>query len=47
MPRLKGHGPRPPPPLFHSKFTRAKTSGLEVEVVRDPAPGAYDLKLTR
>jgi hypothetical protein len=47
MPRLKGHGPRPPPPLFHSKFTRVKTSGLEVEVVRDPAPGAYDLKLTR
>jgi len=34
-------------PLFHGKYTRAATSGLEVEVVRDPAPGAYDLKLTR
>jgi hypothetical protein len=49
MPRLRGRGKAPAPgqPLFHSKYTRAGTSGLEVEVVRSPGPGAYDLKLTK
>jgi hypothetical protein len=39
--------PPPPPPLFDSKFTRAENSGLVFEVVKNPAPGAYDLKLTK
>jgi hypothetical protein len=38
---------QPPPPLFNTKYTRADKSGLDIEVVRDAAPGAYDLKLTR
>jgi hypothetical protein len=46
-PKDKGVGPPPPKPLFHSKFMRTDTSGLEIEVVKDPAPGAYDLKLTK
>jgi hypothetical protein len=45
-PRPRG-GPPPPPPLFKSKFTRSTTSGLEVEVVKNAASGAYDLKLTK
>jgi hypothetical protein len=45
-PRPRG-GPPPPPPLFNNKFTRSTTSGLEVEVVKDAAAGAYDLKLTK
>jgi len=47
MPGSKGRGPKPPKPLFNWRFTRAADSGLAVEVVRNPAPGAYDLKLTR
>jgi hypothetical protein len=47
MPGSRGKGPPPPPPLFHKKYNRAATSGLAVEVVRDPAPGAYHLKLTK
>lgn len=44
--RLGGNEP-PPKTLFHSKFTRFATSGLAIEVVRNPAPGAYDLPLTK
>src|SRR5262249_52315260 len=51
MPRPKRKGapppPHTPPPLFNLKYTQAKASGLEIEVVRDPAPGAYDLKLSK
>jgi hypothetical protein len=48
MPRPRRRGsPPPPPPLFKLKYTRANDSGLEIEVVRDPAPGAYDLKLSK
>jgi hypothetical protein len=47
MSKRLGGGPRPPLPLFNSKFTHYTTSPLEVEVVRDPAPGAYDLNLTK
>ncbi len=47
MPKPRGKGPSPIPPLFNRKFVRAGTSRLEIEVVRDPAPGAYDLKLTK
>jgi hypothetical protein len=46
-PEGKGPGPLPPGPLFDSKYTRAETSGLAFEVVKDPAAGAYDLKLTK
>lgn len=44
--RLRGNEP-PPQTLFHSKYMRYATSGLAVEVVRNPASGAYDLKLTK
>jgi hypothetical protein len=48
MPRPKGvpGGPKVQPTI-NSKFTNAKTSGLKVEVVENPEPGAYDLKLTK
>jgi hypothetical protein len=42
-----GQAPPSPTPLFDTKFTRAEISGLAFEVVRNPASGAYDLKLTR
>jgi hypothetical protein len=35
----------PPKHLISPKFADANTSGLEIEVVASPAPGAYDLKL--
>jgi hypothetical protein len=40
-------GFQPPPPLIDPKYVSAATSGLEVEVVRNPAAGAYDLHLTK
>ncbi len=33
--------------LIPAKYGQEKTSGLSVEVVENPAPGAYDLKLTK
>jgi hypothetical protein len=48
MPRPKRKGQPPPPaPLFKLKYASAQKSGLEIEVVRNPAPGAYDLKLSK
>jgi hypothetical protein len=32
--------------LLPAKYGQGQTSGLSIEVVEDPAPGAYDLKLT-
>jgi hypothetical protein len=32
--------------LVNRKYGDPKTSGLKIEVVRNPAPGHYDLKLT-
>jgi hypothetical protein len=41
-------GQRPlPRSLVPTRYGPPDTSGLEVEVVEDPAPGAYDLKLTK
>jgi hypothetical protein len=37
----------PPRSFLHSRYNSAETSGLAVQVVDNPAPGAYDLKLTR
>jgi hypothetical protein len=37
----------PPPWPFDKKYMDVEKSGLELEVVRNPAPGAYDLKLTK
>jgi hypothetical protein len=39
--------PPPSPRLFHLKYANAKESGLEIEVVRSPTHGAYDLKLSK
>mgnify|MGYP003509381870 CR=1 FL=1 len=36
-----------PKHLIKPKFSDASTSGLAIEVVARPAPGAYDLKLTK
>jgi hypothetical protein len=47
MPRSGGGRTPPPEPLFDTRFTRTATSGLEVEVVRSPAAGAYDIRLTK
>ena len=33
--------------LVPAKYGQEKTSGLSIEVVENPAPGAYDLKLTK
>jgi hypothetical protein len=33
--------------LLPAKYGRAETSGLSIEVVENPAPGAYDLKLSK
>lgn len=44
--RKKKKGSLPPPP-FDRKYMRFADSGLELEVVRNPSPGAYDLKLTK
>ena len=33
--------------LIHPKYEDLKTTPLSIEVVENPAPGAYDLKLTR
>lgn len=42
------HGSRPAPKsLLPAKYGLASTSDLSVEVVEEPAPGAYDLRLTR
>jgi hypothetical protein len=35
----------PPKHLISPKYADANTSGLEIEIVPSPAPGAYDLKL--
>jgi hypothetical protein len=37
----------PPPPPFDRKYMQVEKSGLEIEVVRNPAPEAYDLKRTK
>lgn len=33
--------------LINLKYVSEATSGIEIEVVEDPAPGAYDLKLSK
>lgn len=33
--------------LLPAKYGQAETSGLSIEVVENPAPGAYDLKLSK
>jgi hypothetical protein len=38
---------RPPRSLIAARYGKAETSGLAVEVVADPAPGAYDFRLER
>jgi hypothetical protein len=48
---------RPPPPregkpwrprwLHHEKYTRPDTTDLKIEVVKEPPPRHYDLRLTR
>ncbi len=45
-PKHKGSHPHPGS-LLPAKYGQVKTSGLEIEVVEAPAPGAYDLQLTR
>src|SRR5262249_38077153 len=42
----RSHHPLPRS-LLPAKFGHANTHDLSVEVVANPAPGAYDLKLTR
>lgn len=37
----------PPKHLIQPKFSDVKTSGLAIEVVSAPAPGAYDIKLAK
>ncbi len=37
----------PPKTSFNEKFQKADKTTLQIEVVAEPPPGAYDLKLTR
>jgi hypothetical protein len=37
----------PPKHLIHPRFADPQTSGLSVEVVANPAAGAYDFKVTK
>jgi hypothetical protein len=37
----------PPKHLVNPKFSDAATSGLRLEVVANPAPGAYDIAVTK
>lgn len=34
-------------PLLHAKYSSPETSGLFIHVVETPAPGAYNLKVTK
>jgi hypothetical protein len=47
-PGAKKVAPGPPvrKTLIDRKYTLPTSSGIEIEVVENPAPGAYDLKLT-
>lgn len=45
-PMRKVDGKDPPPIPFSMKYFDANESPLKIEVVADPAPGAYDLVLT-
>jgi hypothetical protein len=40
-------GPVTPRPLLDPKYYSADTSELSIEVVASPAPGAYDLNVTK
>jgi len=42
----KVNGKEPPPLPFSMKYFDANESPLKIEVVANPAPGAYDLELT-
>ena len=44
LPSRRGLHP-PPRSLIDKKYSHPDTSGLSVEVAKDSAPGAYDLKL--
>jgi len=44
-PMRKVNGKEPPPLPFSMKYFDANESPLKIEVVADPAPGAYDLEL--
>ena len=46
VPNRKVNGKEPPPIPFSAKYLDANESPLKVEVVANPAPGAYDLELT-
>lgn len=40
-------GTKAPPRPFPAKYSDTKDTPLRIEVVSSPAPGAYDLKMTR
>jgi len=44
-PNRRINGKDPPPLPFSMKYTDAADSPLKIEVVADPAPGAYELQL--
>jgi hypothetical protein len=45
-PNRRINGKDPPPLPFSAKYLTADDSPLKIEVVANPAPGAYDLELT-
>lgn len=47
VPSGKRHARPRPKSLVAAKYGQATTTALMVEVVENPAPGAYDLKLTQ
>jgi hypothetical protein len=47
MPTMPTGDSKPPTMAFDRKYTDSKTTPLEFEVVSNPKPGAYDLKLKK
>lgn len=46
-PPFGGEAKKAAPPSFNVKYSRPEASDLSIEVTKSPAPGAYDLKLTK
>jgi hypothetical protein len=46
-PRIQDGKPAPPNWLTHEKYTKSQSTDLLIEVVENPAPGAYDLEVSK
>ena len=46
-PPFGGEAQKTAPPSFNAKYSKPDTTDLTINVTKSPAPGAYDLKLTK